>query len=448
MASEGSTKRIFLSPPHLGGEESFFIAEALQSNYIAPSGPQIEAFEKEFTEVSGHRHAVAVSSGTAAMHLALRILGVTSGDEVIVSTLTFIGSVSPVVFQGGTPVFIDSDTTSWNMDPDLLAGELQACARRGQLPKAVVPTDLYGQCSDLRRILEICQPYRIPVVVDAAESLGARYKGSESKTGKNPDEYLHAGAGGKAAVFSFNGNKIITTSGGGMLSSDDDSFIEKARFLSQQAKDPAPHYEHSTIGYNYRMSNISAAIGRGQLRVLEERIEQKRRIFDYYSDGLSDIPGIRFMPEAPHGRCTRWLTVILIEPEEFGADRETVRLALAAEEIESRPVWKPMHLQAAFDTGCGNKEADKQTARKIVPSGPATGHTRHAARAVGGKVSEQLFRKGLCLPSGTLMSDRELERVVGLIRKIHGRSQRQVSTRENQHSGGSGHRPADNRSAL
>jgi dTDP-4-amino-4,6-dideoxygalactose transaminase len=428
MAPEDCSTPIFLSPPHLGGQESFFIAEALQSNYIAPAGPQIEAFEREFGEIIGHRHAVAVSSGTAAIHLAMRILDVSPGDEVIVSTLTFIGSVSPVVFQGGIPVFIDSDLDSWNMDTGLLAEELQACARRGQLPKAVVPTDIYGQCADLRRILEICRPYSIPVVVDAAESLGASYKGFDTKPGEGLDGYLHAGIGGKAAAFSFNGNKIITTSGGGMLSSDDHSFIEEARFLSQQAKDPAPHYEHSTVGYNYRMSNISAAIGRGQLRILKERVEQKRRIFDHYHDGLSDIPGIELMPEASHGRCTRWLTVLLIEPEEFGEDREAVRLSLSAENIESRPVWKPMHLQAAFDTGCAHKKEEKAIGGMGTQPRLASGKTRHRARAVGGAVSEKLFRNGLCLPSGTGMSDRDLARVIGVIRKIHTRGRKQANT--------------------
>lgn len=369
-------KRIYLSPPHMSGEELHFIQEAFDSNYVAPIGPMVDAFEREFAEKVGIHHAVAVCSGTAAMHLALRILGVGPGDEVITSTLTFIGGATPIVFQGATPVFIDSDRISWCMDPELLGEKLEACKERGRLPKAVIPTDLYGQCADLDRILEICTPYDIPVIADSAEALGATYKGRS------------AGAGANAAVFSFNGNKIITTSGGGMLVSDDEAFIEKARFLSQQARDPAPHYEHSTIGYNYRISNILAAIGRVQLRVLDDRVEAKRRIFTYYKESLGDLPGIEFMSEASYGRSNRWLTVILITPEEFGADRQTVQLALDAENIEARPVWKPMHLQPVFkDCMC-----------------------------IGGEIAEDLFNRGLCLPSGSDMSREDLERVVEVVR--------------------------------
>ncbi len=371
--------RLYLSPPHLSGEELPLVEEAFASNYIAPVGPMVDAFEQEFSEHTGFSHAVAVSSGTAALHLALNHLGVDTGDEVFLSTLTFIGSVTPAVYQGATPIFIDSDRQTWNMDPALLAEELERCRRAGSLPKAVVPTDLYGQSCDLDRILEVCEPYGVPVVVDSAEALGADYKGR------------HAGKGARAAVFSFNGNKIITTSGGGMLASDDHGLVENARFLSQQARDPAPHYEHSRVGYNYRMSNILAAIGRGQLRVLEQRVEQKRRIFAFYREALGDLPGIEFMPEAPYGRCTRWLTVILVDPEAFGADREAVRLALEAANIESRPLWKPMHLQPVFQ-GC---------------------------RTVGGGVSENLFQRGLCLPSGTAMTDADLARVVEVIRNVH-----------------------------
>jgi dTDP-4-amino-4,6-dideoxygalactose transaminase len=401
--------RVFLSPPHLGGEEMRFVREAFESNYIAPVGPQVDGFEQEFAKKVGIRHAVAVSSGTAAMHLALRILGVGPGDEVFASTLTFIGSVTPIVFQGGTPVFIDSDRTSWNMDPDLLARELETCQARGRLPKAVVPTDLYGQCADLDRILAVCAPYRIPVVVDAAESLGAQFQDR------------CAGAGAAAAVFSFNGNKIITTSGGGMLASDDRELIEQARFLAQQARDPAPHYEHSQIGYNYRMSNIVAAIGRGQLRVLDERITAKRSIFEYYRTHLADLPGIEYMPEASYGRSTRWLTVILVSPEHFGADRETIRLALEAENIESRPIWKPMHLQPVFAVNAPRAESldTSRVGNDPKASEPcAVGQVRYSARAVGGSVSEELFERGLCLPSGTQITEKDLARVVGIIRKL------------------------------
>lgn len=374
-----NNKRIFLSPPHMGGEEIKFVQEAFESNYIAPLGPQVDAFEREFSEIVGIQHAVAVSSGTAAMHLALRLLGVGPGDDVIAPSFTFIGGVSPVVFQGAKLSFIDSDKESWNMDPDLLAEDLSFRNKQGKLPKAVITADILGQSADLDRILDVCNQYHIPVVSDSAEALGATYKGR------------HAGKGSGFVVYSFNGNKIITTSGGGMLASDDGDLIKKVRFLSQQARDPAPHYEHSQIGYNYRMSNIVAAIGRGQLCVLNERVEKKRWIFDYYRKELADIPGIEFMHEASYGRATRWLTVILITPEDFGSDREVIRQALEKENIESRPVWKPMHIQPVFK-GCSMR---------------------------GGRVCEDLFNRGLCLPSGTAMTEQDLSRIVGTIRRLY-----------------------------
>jgi dTDP-4-amino-4,6-dideoxygalactose transaminase len=389
------SERIFLSPPHMSGYEQRYVKEAFESNYIAPLGPQVDAFEKEFSKKTGISHAVALSSGTAAMHLALCELGVGGCDEVFISTLTFIGSVSPVTFLGAKPVFIDADYKTWNMDPDLLAKEIDTCAQQSRLPKAVVPTDLYGQCADLDKILKICAPYEIPVIADAAEALGATYKGCS------------AGAGAKAAVFSFNGNKIITTSGGGMLTSADENFIAKARFLSQQARDEAPHYEHSQIGFNYRMSNILAAIGRGQLRVLDERVRVKRQIFAKYKAALQDIDGIEFMPEALFGKSNRWLTVILISPEKFGTDRETVRIALEAENIEARPVWKPMHLQPVFQ--CGAQHSMRKTQGGSMK--------RVNARAVGGAVAEDLFKRGLSLPSGTAMTDGDIQRVVSVVLK-------------------------------
>jgi dTDP-4-amino-4,6-dideoxygalactose transaminase len=405
---EQKQKRIFLSPPHMCGEELRFVGEAFESNYIAPLGPMVDAFEKEFCEKTGISKAVAVSSGTAAMHLALRILGIGPGDEVIASTLTFIGSVTPVMFQGATPVFIDAERSTWNMDPALLEAELDASKKRGKLPKAVVPTDLYGQCCDYVRIFAICRRYEVPVVVDAAEAMGSKYRRSEvrSQKAEGSREWEHAGVGARGAVFSFNGNKIITTSGGGMLASDDKEFIEEARFLSQQARDPAPHYEHTTFGYNYRMSNIVAAIGRGQLKALDDRVGRKREIFDYYRNSLADLPGVEFMPEAHYGKANRWLTVILITPEEFGADRETARLALEAENIESRPLWKPMHMQPVFD--------ERQ---KVQGSGSRENKNRIKARAVGGEVAEDLFNRGLCLPSGTAMNEEDLERVVSVIKR-------------------------------
>jgi dTDP-4-amino-4,6-dideoxygalactose transaminase len=399
------TKRIFLSPPHMGGDELRFVREAFDSNYIAPLGPMVDAFEREFAEKLGIPHAAALSSGTAAMHLAMRLLGVGQGDEVIASTLTFIGSVTPAVFQGADLTFVDCDRTSWNMDPDLLAEELDTCEKRGLLPKAVVPTDLYGQCCQLQRIVEICERYGVPVICDSAEALGAKYNPQITQI----TQMVHAGKGARAAVFSFNGNKIITTSGGGMLASEDEEFIEQARFLSQQARDAAPHYEHSQIGYNYRMSNILAAIGRGQLKVLEARVKRKREIFDYYKESLGELPGIEFMPEAPYGSSNRWLTVILISPEEFGAAREAVRLALEAENIEARPVWKPMHLQPVF-------QVEAQSAKRIEHGVKK----RYKARVIGGEVAEDLFNRGLCLPSGTAMTDEDLNRVVEVIKTMLG----------------------------
>jgi dTDP-4-amino-4,6-dideoxygalactose transaminase len=376
----------------MGGEELSFVHEAFDSNYIAPVGPMVDSFEKEFSEKVGISHSLAVSSGTAAMHLALRVLRIEPGDEVIASTLTFIGSVTPIVFQGATPVLIDSDRSTWNMDANLLADEIEACKSRGKLPKAVIPTDLYGQCADLDRILEVCEPFGIPVIADSAEALGSEYNGRS------------AGAGARAAIYSFNGNKIVTTSGGGMLASDEKELIDQARSLSQQARDEAPHYEHTQIGYNYRMSNVLAAIGRGQLKVLDERVEAKRKIFDYYKQALGDFSGIEFMPEASYGRSNRWLTVLLITADEFGVDRETVRLALEDENIEARPVWKPMHLQPVFS--CKEHRAKSMEQRDL---------NRYEARVIGGEVAEDLFNRGLCLPSGTAMTEEDLDRVIEVI---------------------------------
>jgi dTDP-4-amino-4,6-dideoxygalactose transaminase len=377
MNDKFTTNRIYLSPPHMGGEEIRFLQEAFDSNYIAPLGPQVDAFEKEFSEKIGAWHAVAVSCGTAALHLALELAGVGPGDEVMTSTLTFIGSASPITYLGAKPVFVDSDRASWNMDPGLLTRELEKRASNNRLPKAVVLVHIYGQCADIDPILEACNYCGVTLIEDAAEALGATYKG------RSPGTF------GKAGIYSFNGNKIITTSGGGMIVSGDKALVEKAKFLSQQARDPAPHYEHSQIGYNYRMSNILAAIGRGQLRVLHERIEAKREIFAYYQKGLEDISGIDFMPECSYGRSTRWLTCLTIDPEKFGADRETVRLALETENIEARPVWKPMHMQRVFK-GC---------------------------EYIGGEIAEDLFNRGLCLPSGTAMIEEDINRIVEVVRR-------------------------------
>ena len=395
-------KRIFLSPPHMGGEELKFVHEAFESNYIAPLGPQVDAFEQEFAKYVGIPHAIAVSSGTAAMHLALRLLNVGPGDEVIASTLTFVGSVTPVIFQGANLTFVDCEQTSWNMNPNLLKGALEDCKNRGVTPKAVIPTDLYGQCFNYERILKICQEYNVPVVADSAEAIGARYKF------KAQNEWLHAGNGTKAAVFSFNGNKIITTSGGGMLASDDKEFIKQAKFLSQQAREPFPHYEHKEIGYNYRMSNVLAAIGRGQLKILDERVKRRREIFNYYQNALKILPGIEFMPEPEWSKSNRWLTVILITPEEFGVDREAVRLTLEAENIEARPVWKPMHMQPVFQIKEQSAKSKEQSVKQ-----------NYKVRVIGGDVAEDLFNRGLCLPSGTAMTNSDLDRVIETILKCH-----------------------------
>jgi len=401
-------KRIFLSPPDMGGSELDHVVEAFRSNYIAPIGPQVDAFEKEFSDYTGIRYCVALSSGTAAMHLALKGLGVGLGDEVWFATLTFIGSVSPATFMGATPVFIDCDRMSWNMDAELLAEALERAQEAGQLPKAVVPTDLYGQCGDSERLIELCDNFGVPLVVDAAEAMGARYLGRNGRLGAS-GQGVHAGKGSRAAIFSFNGNKIMTTSGGGMLASDDAGLIEYARFLSQQAREPCSHYEHREIGYNYRMSNILAAIGRGQLVVLDERVARKREIFDYYQARLSGIPGIEFMPEADYGRANRWLTVILIHPEKFGSNRETVRQALERENIESRPVWKPMHLQPVF-TGTTSRPK----------SGTMRKDQSYPCRVIGGDVAESLFRCGICLPSGTALTEADLDRIIGIILDCRG----------------------------
>jgi len=374
--------RVFLSPPHLSGLEQQFVADAFASNWVTPLGPHVDAFESEFAAAVGARYAVALSSGTAGLHLALLLAGVGPGDEVFASTLTFVASVNPVVYLGAMPVFVDSERASWNMDPALLAEALEARAQRGTLPRAVVITHLYGQSADIDPILAACARFDVALIEDAAEALGASYKG------KAPGTF------GATGVFSFNGNKIITTAGGGMLVSEDPTLIAHARKLATQARDPAPHYEHSEVGFNYRMSNILAAIGRGQLQMLEARVQARRKNFAFYAEALGDLPGIDFMPEASWGRHTRWLTTLTIEPDAFGADREAVRTALDAAGIEGRPVWKPMHLQPLF-----------------------AGSTLIGANGV----ADDLFRRGLCLPSGSNLSHTDRERVVAVIRQATGR---------------------------
>ena len=374
--SASKNNRIYLSPPHMGGKEQEYVRQAFESNFIAPLGPMVNGFEQDFSELTGFAHCAALSSGTAALHLALRIVGVQPGDVVIASSLTFIGSVSPITFLGAEAVFIDSDYKSWNMDPELLAEAVDYYISKGCKPKAVIPTDLYGQCADYDRILKTLEPHGIPLIVDAAESVGATYKGR------------HAGKGALMAAYSFNGNKIITTSGGGLLASDNEEMISRARWLSQQAKEPEPYYEHKEIGYNYRMSNLVAAVGRGQVEVIPERVKRKREIFDFYERELGICPGISFMPEAEYGKCNRWLSVMLVDEKAFGATPYEIRLALEKENIESRPVWKPMHKQPVFEENT----------------------------VFGGKVSEDLFNRGLCLPCGTAMTAEDLQRVAELIK--------------------------------
>jgi dTDP-4-amino-4,6-dideoxygalactose transaminase len=370
-------QRLFLSPPHMSGREIQLIGQAFASNYVAPAGPMLREFERRFGEYVGLPHAVALSSGTAAIHLALKGLDLSPGEEVWASTLTFIGGIAAILYESLTPVFIDADEASWTLDVDILAHELGQARRNGRLPKAIIPTDLYGQPCDLERIVTLGAAHGVPVICDAAESVGAR-------SGQR-----HAGVGALAAAYSFNGNKIITTSGGGMLASADRAIIDRARHLATQAREPVAHYEHTEIGYNYRLSNISAAIGLGQLEVLEERVRQRRSIHELYRAALGDIPSLSFMPEPAGTLSNRWLTVIQLDPARGGPRPEAVRLALEAENIEARPVWKPMHRQPVFKD----------------------------ARAFGGAVADRLFDNGLCLPSGSQMTDDDVHRVAAVVRR-------------------------------
>ncbi len=381
-------KRIYLSPPHMTGKEMEYIQEAFDSNWIAPLGPHVDAFEKEVADYAGVKGALALSSGTAAMHLGLKLLRVGPGDTVFCSSLTFSASANPILYQGATPVFIDSDRETWNMSPAALKRAFEQAKKNDTLPKAVIVVDLYGQSADYDPLLEICNFYDVPILEDAAEALGATY--GQKK----------CGAFGKLGVFSFNGNKIITTSGGGMLVSDDLELLAKARFWATQARDPAPHYQHSEIGYNYRLSNLLAAVGRAQLTALEDRVSTRRKVFETYRKALSDLPGISFMPEASFGRSNRWLTVMLIDPK-TGATPTDIMNALSKENIESRPVWKPMHLQPIFQNyGYFTKEQGKS-------------------------ISDDLFTKGICLPSGSNLSEEEQERIISIIRTIlTGKNQR------------------------
>ncbi|HXQ43893.1 MAG TPA: aminotransferase class I/II-fold pyridoxal phosphate-dependent enzyme [Acidimicrobiales bacterium] len=367
--------RVYLSPPDVGDEERRLLLDAFDSNWIAPLGPHVDAFERDVAERIDVPGALALTSGTAALHLALLLVGVAPGDDVLVPTQTFVATANVVTYVGGRPVLVDSDPDTWTIDPALVADELAARARRGRLPAAVITVDLYGQCADYDRLLATCDEFDVPVVEDAAEALGATYRRRA------------AGSFGAAGVFSFNGNKIITTSGGGMLVSHDEALIARARYLSTQAREPVVHYEHLAVGFNYRLSNLLAAVGRGQLRGLDDRIARRRAVNEHYRRALTDVPGIAFMPVASYGDPNFWLTCILVDPGSFGATREDIRVALEDLDIESRPTWKPLHLQPVY--------AD--------------------APAVGGAVSASLYDRGLCLPSGSCMAGADLDRVTDTI---------------------------------
>jgi pyridoxal phosphate-dependent aminotransferase EpsN len=373
--------RILLSIPHMCGTEKVFVDHAFDSNWLSTAGPNLSAFESEFGRSIG-LPAVAVASGTAAIHLGLRLLGVDRGDTVFCSTLTFVGGCNPVRYLGAEPVFLDSDYASWNMDPLILESALRESSQKNCLPRALIVVHLYGQCADMKPILDLCSYYGVPVLEDAAEALGSTYKGKP------------AGSLGDVGVYSFNGNKIITTTGGGMLVSRNAAWVQKARFWSQQARDPGLAYEHSELGYNYRMSNVLAGIGRGQLEVLSLRVEQRRAIAFRYRDGFSDLPGISLMPQAPYGLHTNWLSCFLIDERELGCSRNRLIQALDEANVESRPVWKPMHLQRLY-SGC---------------------------KCYGGAVAGDLFRRGICLPSSSSLTEDEQLYVINCVRKTAGAS--------------------------
>jgi pyridoxal phosphate-dependent aminotransferase EpsN len=371
-------QRLFLSPPHMSGHELKFVNAAFDSNWIAPAGPDIEAFENELCKYTGAANAVALSSGSAAIHLALQVSGVKPGDDVYCSSFTFAGSAFPITYLQANPVFIDSEKCSWNMDPNLLRDALKERTRIGKKPGAVIVVHLYGQSANIIEIKSICKEFDTLLIEDAAESIGAFF------------DTKMTGTIGNYGIYSFNGNKIITTSGGGMLVGQEKEKIEKARFLSTQARDPNPFYQHTSIGYNYRMSNVLAAIGRGQLTVLENRVDKRRENYDYYKKSLSELDCVTIIPRDVYGRGNCWLTCIVLDSKKSNITPEDLRISLEKENIESRPLWKPMHLQPifsgyeAFVSGC----------------------------------SEQLFNSGLCLPSGTAISAADLERVVSIIKKL------------------------------
>ena len=364
-------ERIYLSPPHMGGTELAYIQNAFDTNWIAPLGPHVDAFENDLSGFLQVKACAALSSGTAALHLALIQLNVQQSDYVICPTFTFSASANPILYQKAIPVFVDSEKETWNMDPELLEEAVQFCLRQNKKPKAIIVVHLYGMPAKLKAIQKIADDHGIPIIEDAAESLGSTYYGK------------HTGSFGTFGILSFNGNKIITTSGGGALVSSNLEAIKKTRFLATQARDPAPHYQHSTIGYNYRMSNICAAIGRGQMEVLSNRVDSRKKNFNYYQSRLSVLPAITFLPEPENVSSNRWLTTIQIDSTQTSATPNTIRLALESLNIESRPLWKPLHLQPVFAQ---------------FPSFVAD-------------ISTNLFFNGLCLPSGSALTEAHLDRI-------------------------------------
>src|ERR1017187_72437 len=372
-------KRILLSVPHMGGNEETYVRQAFATNWLSTVGPNLTAFEQEFSTRIG-LPAVALSSGTAALHLALRVVGVCPGDEVLCSTLTFVAAANAIVYQGGVPIFVDSDRATWNLDPDVLSRALRERAAANRLPKALVVVHLYGQSADMDPILHACAEYGVALIEDAAEAVGGLYKGKP------------AGTLGAVGVYSFNANQISATPGCGILVSPNQAWVDKARFWSQQARDAALWSEHSELGYNYRMSNVLAGIGRGQLEVLDLRVQQRRAIAFRYRDAFADLPGISLMPQAPYGLHTNWLSCFLIEEQKFGCSRDELIQALDEANVESRPVWKPMHLQPLYA----------------------------GADHYGGEVAADLFRRGICLPSSSCLSLEEQLYVINQVRTAAG----------------------------
>lgn len=372
------TPKIWLSTPHMGGSEINFINEAFNKNWIAPLGPNVNGFEDDIVSFTGANYAAALSAGTAALHLALILAGVKAGDEVICQSMTFSASANPIAYQGAIPVFVDSEQDTWNMDPEKLREAIKDRFSKGKKPKAIIPVHLYGMPAKMDEINAIAKEYDIPVIEDAAEALGSTLNGKAM------------GTFGDMGILSFNGNKIITTSGGGALISDNEEYIAKARFLATQARDNAPHYEHSHIGYNYRMSNICAGIGRGQMEVLDDRVAQRRKNFEFYKEQLGNLSGVTLLDEPKGYFSNRWLSTALINPTLSGTNREEIRLHLEKDNIETRPLWKPMHMQPVFS----------------------------GTPYYGSGVSEELFANGLCLPSGSNLSDEDLGRVVAKIREL------------------------------